>query len=669
MPRSPAVIIIARHGARLDAADKTWHLTSPTPYDPPLTYGGWSQSRALGTRIASILDARQEADEEYGGHSRSHSLDGNIAEPRPSGKKKPRKYKVVVHSSPFIRCVQTSVAICSGIAQFQGKGSSNAPSPNLSRSNSPHRRRATLATANGGNPPDPKIIPEAEDNPTRNVLGKALLKKEIEKTTLRIDAFLGEWLSPDYYESITPPPPSTMMVASAKAELLRRSDYVDSRPNSRSGNFPGGWGSDAANHGRGGSLSALGSLAQALPLRDRAGSQDSASSHSTRKRAAPIPAPSKSDMSTYRAPIPSYAISPAEPIPRGYVAHARDACVDIDYQWDSMREPHEWGDGGQLPEEWSSMHKRFRRGLTKMVEWYQTHNAAEHPEDAVVETHDDLEEDDEELVLVLVTHGAGCNALIGALTNQPVLLDVGMASLTMAVRKDAPEQEDPMSPTNSTFPSLGRQTSGGQSRLSDEYDMVLVASAEHLRMGADPARLGPMPAPQAMAQFGDRRYSVNAVAGDGVGEPARKTSSSLGSMRRSSTIHNLTRSYTPSPGRSTPESPTFTPSIGLWSKRMKQDDSASTGTNTPNTDFSLSEQDRKTNENKIKENDQIKEQDEIKEQESNEMAEAVDDVKELPPKIGRSMSQHGLWGSLPTGSRNERVPGPKRRWTIDQREA
>ncbi|KAK8188426.1 uncharacterized protein BKA78DRAFT_321049 [Phyllosticta capitalensis] len=662
MGPSPAIIIIARHGARLDAADKTWHLTSPTPYDPPLTYGGWSQSRALGTRIASILHAREEADEEYGGHSRSHSLDGNISDPRPSAKKKPRKYKVVVHSSPFIRCVQTSVAICAGIGQYQ-KGSSAAPSPNLSRSNSPHRRRATMATANGRNSPDTKIIPEAEENPTRNVLGKALLKKGIEKTTLRIDAFLGEWLSPDYYESITPPPPSTMMVASAKADLLRRSEYVDSRPNSRSGNFPGGWGSEAANHGRGGSLSALGSLAQALPLRDRAGSQDS--THSTRKRAAPIPAPNKSDLNTYKAPIPSYAISPAEPIPRGYVAHARDACVDIDYQWDSMREPQEWGDGGQLPEEWSSMHKRFRRGLTKMVDWYKTHGAVEHPEDAVVETHDDHEQVEEELVLVLVTHGAGCNALIGALTSQPVLLDVGMASLTMAVRRDAPDQSEPKSPTNTELPSLERHRSGN-ARLSDEYDMVLVASAEHLRMGADPARLGPMPAPQLMTQFGDRRYSANAIGGsaDGVGEPARRTSSSLGSIRRSSTIHNLTRSYTPSPGRSTSESPVFTPSAGLWSKRIKQDDSASTGTNTPNTEFSLNEQDRKN-----KENDKIKEQEKIREQESNEQEEAVDDVKELPPQIGRSMSQHGLWGSLPTGSRNERVLGPKRRWTIDQREA
>jgi hypothetical protein len=47
----------------------------------------------------------------------------------------------------------------------------------------------------------------------------------IKKSTIRVDAFLGEWLSPDYFESITPPPSSIMMVASAKADLLRREDY------------------------------------------------------------------------------------------------------------------------------------------------------------------------------------------------------------------------------------------------------------------------------------------------------------------------------------------------------------------------------------------------------------------------------------------------------------
>ncbi|KAK3062277.1 hypothetical protein LTR53_019447, partial [Teratosphaeriaceae sp. CCFEE 6253] len=37
---------------------------------------------------------------------------------------------------------------------------------------------------------------------------------------VRVDAFLGEWLNPEYFDQITPPPPSPMMVATAKAELM-----------------------------------------------------------------------------------------------------------------------------------------------------------------------------------------------------------------------------------------------------------------------------------------------------------------------------------------------------------------------------------------------------------------------------------------------------------------
>jgi hypothetical protein len=68
------------------------------------------------------------------------------------------------------------------------------------------------------------------------------------KILLRIDAFLGEWLSPDYFDQITPPPNSTMMVAGAKADLLRRGDYVEAPPTKpqSKGHFPGGWKNNAA---------------------------------------------------------------------------------------------------------------------------------------------------------------------------------------------------------------------------------------------------------------------------------------------------------------------------------------------------------------------------------------------------------------------------------------
>ncbi|KAF2138070.1 uncharacterized protein K452DRAFT_256900 [Aplosporella prunicola CBS 121167] len=665
MSPSPAVIIVARHGARLDAADKTWHLTSPTPYDPPLTYGGWTQSRALGTRIASLLYARETSEDDdtapAGAHGRSNSLDGISGQPRSERKK--RKHKVIVHSSPFLRCIQTSVAISAGISSFQ-----HPQPPSRSRSNSPKRRASLHSTSANGRGADrssgPKGIPHPEDYPTRNVLSKSLQKRDIDKTVLRVDAFLGEWLSPDYFDLITPPPNSTMMLAGAKAELLRRGEFVDTLPGSslNTGNFPGGWRSTtspgASLHQKGGSLSGLGSLAQALPLRDRASSQGSSASRSIRRGDTAISTSTKSESGAYRPPVPTYAISPAEPIPRGYVAHARDACVDIDYQWDSMRDPQQWGDGGDYGEEWSAMHKRFRGGLNKMVAWYKEHGAGDHLEDAVTETQD--EEDEEDLVLVLVTHGAGCNALIGALTNQPVLLDVGMASLTMAVRKEESERRPSDLDIGDVSPLNERRKTSVESVLSDEYDLTVVASTEHLRVGADPARLGPMPSPQLMTKMSDSsRYGAQAAPAspvDNAGEPARGVSSSLGSIRRSSTVHSMSsRSYNPTPGRSSPGSPSFKPGTALWSRPTSKDEAAFDGRGSPAGDFMLNfgNTQRRASTPRTEKAE----------------AEAEDEIAPLPPSIGRSMSQHGLWGSAPSGARNERERGPKRRWTVTERDA
>src|SRR5262249_22203341 len=131
----------------------------------------------------------------------------------------------------------------------------------------------------------------------------------------------------------------------------------------------------------------------------------------------------------YVAPTPHYAVSLSGKIPEGYVAHARDACLTIDYQWDSSQPPLEWGDGGSFSEEWTTMHRRFRRGVQTLVDWY---TATENPAtiaSAAARAESENPGDDFETVVVLVSHGAGCNALIGALTHQPALMDVGVASL------------------------------------------------------------------------------------------------------------------------------------------------------------------------------------------------------------------------------------------------
>ncbi|KJZ79770.1 hypothetical protein HIM_00484 [Hirsutella minnesotensis 3608] len=414
----PAYLFVVRHGNRLDAADKRWHLSSPTPYDPPLTYGGFLQARQVGNQIGEILE-QAKIDE----HESS-----NGSEPT----KKRRRYKIVIHSSPFLRCVQTSVGISSGLAQT---------SPD---------------SIHG---PSDIIVPRATP---------ATRPFQFKSTLLRLDSFLGEWLCPEYFDMITPPPGPALMMGGAKADLLRREDYsaytdvaqdnTPLLPNSL-------WRASSPSHSNGGQTAAsesngafnLSGLASALPARLQ-------------------------EQKSYTAPRPLYAVSSSGKIPEGFVAHARDACVTVDYQWDSMRAPLDFGDGGKLGEEWTAMHTRFRGGLRKLVNWYATTDSSA---DLVTRTAqqvngdgagDEVEDEEVETVVVIVSHGAGCNALIGAITHQPVLLDVGIASITMAARKPNLDYAHMLA----TAPTSGHLTQGPLVQVDEMYDMRLSASTEHL---------------------------------------------------------------------------------------------------------------------------------------------------------------------------------------------
>lgn len=497
----PAVVIVVRHGARLDAADKQWHLTSPTPYDPPLTYGGFTQSKSLGARIASILRAREIDDE------------ANIREngTHPDGSTKKRRHKVVIHTSPFQRCVQTSIGIAAGLAQNPG---------HLHRSSSSISRSSSIRTVVPGTSPPLKI-----DSPRLTSVLPPI--PEPKKSTIRVDAFLGEWLSPDYFEQITPPPSSIMMVASAKADLLRREDHSNlahhTRDHSSIGSnkgFPGGWSSPTVDKIHESPFN-MGSMHHALPRRDRTSSLSSTGNNGTgthfngNEAHQPLPQP---EHGVYKAPIPPWAISSSDPIPQGYVSHARDACVNVDYQWDSMRAPQNWGSGGEYGEEWSSMHKRFRKGLQNLVGWYSEeatpfdlgskNNSRRNSGDKAGDGDAEEEDVDEDLVIILVTHGAGCNALIGALTNHPVLIDVGMASLTMAVRKavitpkSSPEGSPPESP--SPHSKIGQTVVG----ISDQYEVKLIANTEHLRSSTS-------------GSGSSRSASISSASGTGFGIGSR----------------------------------------------------------------------------------------------------------------------------------------------------
>ncbi|KAL8654028.1 MAG: hypothetical protein Q9226_003593 [Calogaya cf. arnoldii] len=679
MGKPPAVVIIARHGSRLDAADKQWHLSSPTPYDPPLTYGGWVQSRALGNRIGSILHTSYGD----GGRGRS-STSTNISEdgfvdapvnahtlPRPNASHdKKRTYRVIIHSSPFLRCIQTSVAISAGIAQYEGTVKANGQRhhpehhPMHSEVQHPsHPASPYLTGMENATPPHLAAIPEPEaDNDSTEEMQQPIGQV---KPCLRIDAFLGEWLSPEYFEMITPPPGSIMMLTSAKAELMKQGEYVDvpagsykHRPDRA--NSSGLWGSgpstqvDNTNGDDSGPLSCISRVGATLPRPNRA------SSHSNVNRPSPSSSNRRSPRSVskietsefsgnagYEPPTPSYAISPSGPIPPGYVAHARDACIDVDFQWDSMRQPHDWGDGGDYGEEWSGMHKRFRRGLQRMVAWYE-HNDAALTTQKIIEDSEsapaglDQVDADQDVMLILVTHGAGCNALLGALTNQPVLLDVGMASLTLAVRKEPSNKQaqSPVSPNRSS-----RRRSSINTGVSDEYEMKITASTDHLHARGRSSTTGMIHYSPSLtaSSISNHRYRTNSAA---------STTSSTSFTDGDFSIESENRAMTSvdsSGGSST--STSF--SGGLWSKPAAR-----------NAEWSVDRLPEKApllngHSPLAKE---ISSDGQSSEDGTNTTKKDIQAEKDDGPPA-QPTDRPGLWGATPASTASEREKGVKRRWT------
>ncbi|RAL03941.1 uncharacterized protein BO80DRAFT_453068 [Aspergillus ibericus CBS 121593] len=599
MGKPPAAIIIARHGARLDAADKNWHLTSPTPYDPPLSYGGWLQSRALGTRIIDLIQ------------SLADSLD-STTQPEDKVKSADRlqkakpKRRIIIHTSPFTRCLQTAIAVSSGICQNSGE---------------PDAMPLKGST----------IVPSSSDSS----LTPGPISSSDHRCLLRVDAFLGEWLCPDYFDEIIPPPNSDRMITAAKLELLRREPnfvpQADTGPRPSTGFFPGGWGSASTPVSP--ALEATGAVQAGPPIRQtgqrsRAGSCDTFGSAETRRGRRILGRintnlPSIPD-AAYVPPTPSYAISPSDPIPAGYVTHAQDACVKVDFQWDSMRGDQNWGDGGEYGEEWSTMHTRFRTGLERMVTWYQDHDPSmpsgrprRHSQtlDGTEEPSPRNEaEDATETIVVIITHGAGCNALIGALSGEPALVNINTASLTLAVRNDRlPEATG----------SVGGPVRAEDSSLA-RYSMKLVASTDHLRVNTSTSR---------------------------VSSPSQVTSPSMPSYRRVATRPSLSHglfiigpSSTSGPTTEAwkaerPLTAVATKSPGLWGSIAEPTEEI-----VPNFDWPAPSP--------------------AVNGESPASTSKVEDSTWKKNVPQRTLSQRGLWSS---GAPSERDMGHKRRWTVTER--
>jgi broad specificity phosphatase PhoE len=499
-----------------------------------LTYGGFLQARQVGNQIWSILEQAK--------------LEHEVSLKDSSPSKKRKRFKVVIHSSPFLRCIQTSVGISSGLAQS---------SPDSIYNPSDVIVPATAATAGDVSRSKPSAI-------------------------LRLDSFLGEWLTPEYFEMITPPPASALMLGGAKAELLRRADYTKYAtqllPNTV----------EPASSNSGGAL--WNATAASASVTDGDPAQPSSARTSVESLASQS-RPRKG----YMPPKPNHAVSSKSKIPDGIVEHARDACAAVDYQWDSMRPPFEFGDGGKLGEEWVEMHKRFRRGIKQLVNWYCTDTAPAEmvttpitPPSASDKMGDEvdmgLDEEDVETVVVLVSHGAGCNALIGAITHQPVLMDVGIASITMATLKPDVAYSDLLAAHTD-------EHAAAHVPVHQMYDIRMSASTEHLQSsGSTPISsrsssipnvwngrsrgrtstlgslgnpvLDPMH-PDTFSISGSRSTSASATVAtvqrreSGARRLASRNNMSLGSDRGNTTNGQSTTSKDTAPGAM--------PSPGLWS--------------------------------------------------------------------------------------------------------
>lgn len=525
-------------------------------------------------------------------------------------KQKPR---IIIHTSPFLRCVQTAIAISSGINQ------------NYTDLKSLRESRLPTSPSSNSTP----AIPESAPSPASGTHSK-----NNPRSVLRVDACLGEWLNPEYFESIIPPPKSERMVATAKTELLRRDESTipaaDKQTPPNVHHFPGGWNGSIPSQEEEPKNEIESTPIPTNPgQRNRAGSYDSLKAIHTpwgrRMLRVNTDIPAVPD-AAYSPPIPSYAISPSNPIPDGYVTHARDACVLVDYQWDSMREPQNWGSGGEYGDEWSTMLTRFGNSIERMISWYQNDDASTTPAHRRTRSQlqflgqDEVDDCVADTILIIVTHGAGCNALIGALSGQPALVNVATASLTLAVRKDYMGQTLPVHEQAEKY-DLHYKTSG-----PEDYSLVEVASTDHLRPGTSPST------------------SIRSPTASNIPPP------SIPSYRHRSTISSGPILLSPSLRAGVGLHSWTTPraSSGLWSSVSGDRDTADDlvpnfGSPVPPPVSSLSEADGPS-------------------VNPGPTSEASTSSEELPQ---RTPSQRGLWRSAPLNK--ERSTHSNRRWTVAER--
>jgi hypothetical protein len=400
-----------------------------------------------------------------------------------------------------------------------------------------------------------------------------------QKTQLRLDAYLSEWLSPGYFENTKPPPSSQELLDEAKkvlekpAEEIKGADIATPVIFEFSGvdwETKESQASSTPIHEKTG-LRAMAAAGHAMSKRPRRSFVDKSNGITSK--------PSIYQAINYNPPVPTYSIAPRES------------------NWDSMK--LDWGDGGPFGEEWSSMHRRFRTGLQKMISYYET--------------------EEESLVLILVTHQAGANALVRLLTGAPALHDIGTASLTLAVRREQ-AIERRISHSSPTERRRGSLDTG----IADEYEMKIIASTEHLRGGSNPLGLNSPRLGKSPALASRKIVGADSPEGFSIGDPMTRSQSGHG--------NNLSRSLSQ---RSFMADDNPRIETGLWRRE-------STSTNSEPIE------------------------DDTKTPLSTEQLWGSSSEGRLGPSLPvRSVSQKVMWGA--EGSiRRDRSPG-KRRWTAVER--
>jgi hypothetical protein len=451
----------------------------------------------------------------------------------------------------------------------------------------------------------PNINCSSENDKTADASGTEI--PTAPKTKLRVDGFLGEWLSPSYFERSGAPPASEELLKEARKVFTAPAEEIKGADLSMPAivEFSGvDWQSKEIElsskpiHEKTG-LRAMAAAGHAMIKRPR---------HSTsqEKQNGILPKAATWQVIGYSPPVPTYSLAPRDGIPIGFVAHARDACIAFDNDWDSTKPPLDWGNGGPFGEEWSSMHRRFRNGLQKMMAFYESSSPDTEPEP------------EEDLVLILVTHQAGANALIRLLTGAPALHDIGTASLTMAVRRPQP-LERRVSEQKSCSPVARRGSL--DLGIADDFEMKIIASTEHLRGGSNPLGLNSPRLGLSPALASRKAVGADSAEGFSIGDP----------MTRSYSGHGLGLGRSPSQRSYAAED---IPAIqsGLWRR-----DSASTDEDTGTWEYA-----RNANTSMWGSSESL--------------------GLSLPL---RSASQRGMWGGE-SSIRRDPSPG-KRRWTAVDR--